>query len=235
MTEAQWMRQCSKHLSHIEGRLMEDSYLGHEVVRQMMSVIEAFLPPPCGDMGWFLRKSQDIAVRALRQLVRVYMGNHEALGEFTMRAMVIVRLYVEEAFHRTLLSIEDPVRKRGLCSLITTMRSIEVHMLDAQLMSLGVWITLHEEAVRHIAMSVRRYETHGVRSGLESLPSFTAALCHADLRVEIMSLLSVRVMPGMNVMTEDEVRCLIAANGGEVGEDQQIVARQVSLFAGIWD
>ena len=28
---ASWMRQCSSHLSHIEKRLMENEYLGHEV------------------------------------------------------------------------------------------------------------------------------------------------------------------------------------------------------------
>jgi hypothetical protein len=62
-SEVEWLTQISKHLHHIENRLMEDGYLGHEVVRQIGNLLEAFSPPPRGDWGWFLRRSQDIAVR----------------------------------------------------------------------------------------------------------------------------------------------------------------------------
>ena len=46
-----WMKQCSKHLSHIEGRRMQEGFMGHEVVRQMCILIEGFSPPPRGDWG----------------------------------------------------------------------------------------------------------------------------------------------------------------------------------------
>ena len=46
-----WMRQCSKHLSHIEKRLMEGEYLGHEVVRQVGQLLEQFSPPPLVGIG----------------------------------------------------------------------------------------------------------------------------------------------------------------------------------------
>ena len=46
-----WMRQCSKHLSHIEARLMEGEYLGHEVVRQIGILLRTFSPPPGGTGG----------------------------------------------------------------------------------------------------------------------------------------------------------------------------------------
>ena len=44
--EVMWMRQCSKHLTHIESRLMESEFLGHEVMRQVGMLIEQFSPPP---------------------------------------------------------------------------------------------------------------------------------------------------------------------------------------------
>ena len=45
-----WLRQISKHLSHIEKRMMESAFLGHEVVRQVCQVIETF-SPPLGGIG----------------------------------------------------------------------------------------------------------------------------------------------------------------------------------------
>jgi hypothetical protein len=87
-----WLRQRSAHLRHIENRLMEDVFLGHEVVRILVALMLGFTPPPRGDWGWLMRRSQDIAVRALRQLVLVYMRQHEDVGAFQMRAMHVVRL-----------------------------------------------------------------------------------------------------------------------------------------------
>lgn len=45
-----WLRQISKHLCHVEGRIMKDSILGHEVVRQVVILIDKFCRLPCG--GW---------------------------------------------------------------------------------------------------------------------------------------------------------------------------------------
>ena len=92
--EVQWMQQCSKHLHYIEKRMMENEFLGHEVVRQSGIVIDAFRPPPYGDWGWFLRSSQDISVRTLRHLVRTYHKGHETMDGFLMRAVELVRLYM---------------------------------------------------------------------------------------------------------------------------------------------
>ena len=46
--EAAWLEQCSKHLRHIEGRLMEAEFMGHEVVRQVMILLDTFSPHPGG-------------------------------------------------------------------------------------------------------------------------------------------------------------------------------------------
>ena len=45
-----WMR-WSKHLSHIEARLMEGEYLGHDVARQIIMPLLAAVPYPRGDWG----------------------------------------------------------------------------------------------------------------------------------------------------------------------------------------
>jgi len=132
-TEVEWLEQISKHLHHIENRLMEEGFLGHEVVRQIGNLIAGFSPPPRGDWGWFLRRSQDIAVRTLRQLVHKYGRHHnEDVGLFEVRAMFVVRLYIEEAFHRELRDCPTPMRKAALCCFMVTMRNIEHHTLPQE-------------------------------------------------------------------------------------------------------
>ena len=129
-TAEEWLEQISKHLHHIEGRLMEEGFLGHEVVRQIGILLEGFSPPPRGEFGWLLRRSQDIGTRTLRQLIMKYgQGSHEAIGALEVRAIHIVRLYVEEAVHRQLLSCETDMQKAALCSLMESMRNFEEHAI----------------------------------------------------------------------------------------------------------
>ena len=45
------MKQCSKHLSNIELRLMESEFLGHEVVRQITILLTTISPPPLVEIG----------------------------------------------------------------------------------------------------------------------------------------------------------------------------------------
>ena len=49
--EVAWLEQCSKHLHHIEGRLMEAEFMGHEVVRQIGILLDTMSPPPRGGLG----------------------------------------------------------------------------------------------------------------------------------------------------------------------------------------
>ena len=118
------MRHCSSHLSHIEKRLMESEYLGHEVVRMIMQLIDGFSPPPRGDWGWFLRSAMDINVKTMRQLIRIY-GANESREKFHMRGISLMRLYMEEAFHRCLLSTDNDLRKAALSSMMVAMRIFE--------------------------------------------------------------------------------------------------------------
>ena len=118
------MRHCSSHLSHIEKRLMESEYLGPEVVRRVMQLIDGFSPPPRGDWGWLLRSAMDISMRTMRQLSRIY-GANESREEFHMRGISLMRLYMEEAFHRCLLSTHSDLRKAALSSMMVAMRIFE--------------------------------------------------------------------------------------------------------------
>ena len=49
--EFNWMKQCSKHLSHMEHRMMEGEFLGHEVVRQIQILMTTFFAAPQGGLG----------------------------------------------------------------------------------------------------------------------------------------------------------------------------------------
>ena len=100
--EVTWLEQISLHLHHIEGRVMQDGFLLHEVMRQFGICLDTFSSPPRGDWGWFLRKVQDIAIHGVRRLTHFY-ARCEAVSSFTMRAWTVMRLVMEEAFHRALM------------------------------------------------------------------------------------------------------------------------------------
>ena len=122
-----WTRMCSKHLYHIEHRLMESQFLGHEVVRQMGEIWNRMIASFWVDLGWGMRKALDIGVRALRTLV--YYNGCDAFNEttaaFHVRAIKLVRLYYEESFVRSLYeargnSNEDKLTQAAMCSLVVS-------------------------------------------------------------------------------------------------------------------
>ena len=206
-----WMRQCSKHLSHLEHRKMEEAFLGHEVVRQMMQIWEQFSPPPRGDWGWILRKALDYGVRALRNLVRLYhAGQSEDMSSFVLRATKMVRLYYEESFVRSLMGVEGDtdeeknLRKSALCSLAVTLGNIEGATLGSNFMGKRMFVTFTEANVRALALN----EVAGEYNSLEQLPSFNEAMSNADMAHEVFSLMPVRVHQQI-VLSKREVRALI--------------------------
>jgi hypothetical protein len=182
---------------------METEYLGHEVVRQLGTLIDNFKPAPYGDWGWFMRKAQDIAVRTLRHLVKVYLKN-ESTDAFLLRAVELFRLYLEEAFHRCLLGCEKPVRKAALCNLMVTMKNFEADTF-APSMRLGIFCTFTEANVRALAIKVALKEA----TSIEVLPSYAEVMKSADMRVEAFSLMVLRTMPSSIVMSKAEVKALI--------------------------
>ena len=212
------MKQCSKHLSHIETRMMEESFMGHEVVRQISTHIEAFSPPPRGDWGWLFRKCTDIGVRTLRQLVKCYHRGPEDVSSFLQRAMHLVSLYFEEAFRRTLMGAEGSLRKSALCAMMVTMRAFEIDTLPSQHSTLGMFWSFSEDFVRMLAMKIGRNEV----TSLEDLPSYEGVMKSADMKVEAFSLMLVRVLPSSIAMSNAEIKERIEANGGAVEDSVQL-------------
>ena len=225
----EWLRQISKHLSHVESRLMESEYEAHEMVRLVIQAIEGFRPEPCGDWGWLLRKVQDIAVRMMRQLMKIY-GKAEANEAFHMRAIDLVRLYVEEAFHRVLEGIgEDNMRKGGLCSMMVTMKNIEARTLGED-SAMGIFVTFSEENVTKI---VRAMLTG--KANIEDMPSWAEVSYHDDLKFEAFSLKRVRVHAADVAMKKCEVQAVIEGAGGEIWGGAAVPGHESpSVFASLF-
>lgn len=214
---SEWTEQCSLHLSHIEGRLMEGEYEAHEAVRQFGIHLEGFCPEPRGDWGWMLRKCRDVAVRAVRQLMKVY-GGGDIEEKYT-----VVRLLLEEAFHRMLMGFEgDPMRQRGLCSMMVTFKEIEEGTIGdvmGQVGDLGLFSSMTRQNVGRIAMAVE-----GGQSTLRDMPSFEAVANFEVMKHEVFSLLPVRMTPTSLRMTVDEVRHVVnEVSHRPLREDEEVL------------
>ena len=205
-----WMRQCSKHLSHIEARLMEGEYLGHEVVRQIGILLQTFSPPPRGEWGWLLRQALDVAVRTTRQLARYYLRNGEEKSEFMTKAVLVVRLFFEEAWHRAVLGSKGKLMRSAMCSMIVSIKEFEENTLGKFAPDLGIFWTFTEAAVKSLAMRIGKGEVTSV----EDMPSFHEVMQIADLRVEAFSLMMVRVTEGSIRMSKADVKAQIEAVTG---------------------
>ena len=202
-----WMKQCSKHLSHIETRLMESEYLSHEVVRQLMQLILGCSPPPRGDFGWLLRKCTDIGVRHLRQLVRYYLRSGQELKTFAKGAMQVVRLLFEEAWHRCLRGAKEPMMRSALCCIAVTMKDVEEDSVGTAACDFGFFWTFSEPAVMRIAEKVGRNQTTSV----EDMPSWASVMSQPLLKIEVFSLMLVRVQPSSMRMSNSEIKAFYEA------------------------
>ena len=223
-----WVIQCSQHLSHIETRAMWADVLGHEMMRHFMNLIEGFSPPPRGDWGWLLRGAEDICMHGVRQLIRCYHSPHEEITSFISRALQVVRLFIEEAFHRSVLSDSSGVRKRALCSLMVTMRNFEAEMILSS--ELGVFCTFTEAAVMRMARRINVEED----TSIEICPSFEVAM-QSEMRLEVVSLMRVRPVPRAISMTQAEVRALIGDNKGLMEHEVVPGSEGVSAFDGLFE
>jgi len=230
--EAAWLEQCSKHLHHIEGRLMEAEFLGHEVVRQFGNLLEVVAPLPQGDWGYFPRRAQDIAVRTLRQLIAKYGHRGEPLGEFEVRAMHIVRLYMEEAAHRHLLDARGATMRAAICGFMLTMRNFEQDTLPQDVGTMGLFCSMTESNSRELAMRIAR----GENTSVENMPSYAAAMRNIDMKHEVFSLIPVRTWPGSVAMTTIEIRAMSQASGRPLRSEAIVPGRPAgaSLFGGIF-
>ena len=223
----EWARMCSQHLKYVEKRMMESEFMGHEVVRQLMALMATW--DPRGDWGWLLRNCQDIAVRTLRQLQRLYGKGVEEGKIFEDEAMHLVRLYLEESYHRTLLTYEKPVMRAAMSSMMLTMHRLEEKMMSGAgvPVEMRLFSTMTEANMKKIAALVMLKNMR-----VQLLPSFKAVMSCTQMRHEVFSLFPCEVTEDMVAMTRDEQVALIEDQDGKVRKSRKfsMVNEGRSLF-----
>ena len=164
-----------------------------------------------------MRQMRDFSVDALRTLIEVYLraGSVETVAGFMNRAMVVVRLCLEEALSRVLQGCECPIMRRSYLSMMLSLHVLEQHNHPEIAMNLGLFTTLTESALRTMGNQVKM----GTIS-LRLLPSFEQAMGFDDMRVEVLSLLPVEVNDDDVAMTTQEVRSIHEGLRVVYGEDE---------------
>ena len=206
--------------------MMETEFMGHEVVRQIMNLTSTWSPH--GDWGWLMRKSQDIAVRTLRQLRRLYKGPEDE--KFEEKAMNVVRLYIEESFHRSLLCYEKAELRAAMSSMMMTMHSLEEKMMNQAgvQVEMRLFSTMSEQNLNNIGEQVM---SNTMR--LEDCPSF-AAVMSTEMRVEVFSLLPCEATEDKVAMTKDEQVALVNMHMDDgmlrQGRRLKMMRHETSLF-----
>ena len=99
-----WSEQISKHLSYLGKMFMLEAPLMHEAVRCFGIKIAS--TKPTGDPGWMLRGCSDLAIEAVRGLMKHYSRVFEvedSAREVVRMFFVVLRFCLEEAFRRHLM------------------------------------------------------------------------------------------------------------------------------------
>ena len=224
----EWAEQCSLHLSHLEMRSMKTNMLLHEVTRVIGNELSAMSTPPYGDWGWLIRKVQDLSVEMMRGLMLRYHVGPEGTVHFMTRAHAVLRLAVEEAVRRELLSLDGyPLRQEAVLSLCLTMHRFERSQVPTEGHRWLMFNSLTEEALRSMGTDVFLE-----RSSLRRLPSFEAAWRNEDLRFEMISLLPCYLAPEGVAMSVTEIRARGEAQGSDYN-GVAIIGRLMSHFEGL--
>ena len=141
---SEWCQNCSENLLHVEDRLMEHEFLAHEVVRQVRQLLTRHRPYPRPDWGSLVRSCLDLSLRSLRNMAKYYLrgGDEEYVEEFIGKAMVVVRLFFEEAWRRHLCEVRAKGEKGAMlrascCNLALTMKRFEEDTSLSMLLMLG--------------------------------------------------------------------------------------------------
>ena len=129
-----------------------------------------------------------------------YLRPHEEVELFLSRAMRLMRLYIEEAWHRVMLTETNRLRRRSLSSLMVTMRSFEADMIPELQMSLGIFYTFTLANVREMS---RKIASEVEETSIEMCPSYEGVM-DSEMRLEVISLMLVKDEPPAMMMTQDE-------------------------------
>ena len=153
--------------------------------------------------------------------MKYYLRAGEEKAEFIKNAMSLVRLIVEEAWHRSLLAAEGPLRKSAMCNIATTMRDFEVDTLGQDAGDFGMFWTFSEANVLSVASKVGK----GDQTSLEDLPSWEKVKQLPEMKLEAFSLMLVTVQPAAVKMSRAEVRAVLEQNHPGKPHDGEGAAR----------
>ena len=229
----EWCESISGRLVHSEKRLMLSNFLGHEAVRTFGIVLSDFSPPPYGDWGYVVRKLNDLSVTYLRVLVGLYLRNsNESLRDFQLRAMSLIRLFLEEALCRCVSALEGVTMKEAMMSCMLTFHNIEQETFMSPTMStMGLFTMMTEGRLRDMAVMLAS-GTHELRR----LPSYREAMSNEDMMHEIFSLLPVRTPERAITMTKNEIRTMIRAHTDTLRDEVEVPGQDgEGIFAGIFN
>ena len=221
---------CSHHLLNIEERLFQGSYLGSEVVEVLMWKILKFTPPPKGKWGWLLRTCTDIGLLTLRQLLHTYLKDGDQRAFIVRMALDVVRLYLEEAFRRVLVRTRDPLRKAAFCSLMLTMKNLEMISMPQSACDMGFFQTFTAAEVDSLAGKVHIFRHSRVMDCISY-----GKVMDSEMRMEAFSLYDVCTLPNAIAMSHAEIVELIEAHGGHLGDDERTDGTEGrSIFAALF-
>ena len=147
---------------------------------------------------------------------------------FMRRAHALNRLCMEEAVRREILSNGgQPVLQEAILSMMLSMRAFERSAIPDEGHEWCLYSTLTEVNLRKLGTDVFME-----RSCISVLPFFAEAWLNEDMRMEIMSLMPMRMQPGAVVMSEAQIRARGEAQGSNF-EGRTIVGRLSSVFDGL--
>ena len=128
---------------------------------------------------------------------------------FQKRAMHVVRLFFEEAFHRCLLDADgdlmrQQMRIKATCAMMVTFKQIEEATMGDIVGDFALFSTMTKDNVMRIATKV----IEGTAS-LRDMPSFPEVIQMEDMKVEVLSLVGVVVPENSIAMTTHEVKHIL--------------------------
>ena len=210
-----WSEQISCHMSFSEKRAMSSNLLSHEMVRQIGIVFEGI--KPMGDLSWGMRQIEDWGTKYVRTLVTVYRHEREPFEKTMSKAYSCLRVVIEEAIHRTLMSHRNNERmRRAYCALALTLRNLEsLRKSSLAFEQVGLMVHLSEVSLAELSRKVGEDA-----SSLETLPSFYEIIKEdfGPMRYELFSLSSYTDEEKMqaNAMSFAEASLLQTQAGGKI-------------------
>ena len=89
--------------------------------------------------------------------MKYYMRNQDE-KLFTDKAMVVVRLFFEEAWRRAVMGVDSAIMRSGLCSVVLSMKNLEADTNTIHEADLGLFWTFEVNKMRSLAEKICKEE-----------------------------------------------------------------------------